>query len=170
MLFLACFAQTEYLYTINRQNIHAMIQQIEFSLTARRRGCHLVTREIMDKLPRLPKTGLLNIFVKHTSCALTINENADPDVRTDMDKIMDDIVKENQPWYDHTMEGPDDMPAHAKSSIFGGKRIRDASRYTSKNIAQVFILERYFFVSICPAVIPGTCLAVFLVAVLPLCL
>lgn len=96
-----------------------MIQQIEFSLTPKRRGCHLVTREIMDKLPRLPKTGLLNIFVKHTSCALTINENADPDVRTDMDKIMDDIVKENQPWYDHTLEGADDMPAHAKSSIFG---------------------------------------------------
>lgn len=96
-----------------------MIQQIEFSLTPKRRGCHLVTREIMDKMPRLPKTGLLNIFVKHTSCALTINENADPDVRTDMDKIMDDIVKENQPWYDHTLEGADDMPAHAKSSIFG---------------------------------------------------
>ena len=96
-----------------------MIQQIEFSLTPKRRGCHLVTREIMDKLPRLPKTGLLNIFVKHTSCALTINENADPDVRTDMNKIMDDIVKENQPWYDHTLEGADDMPAHAKSSIFG---------------------------------------------------
>lgn len=96
-----------------------MIQQIEFSLTPKRRGCHLVTREIMDKLPRLPKTGLLNIFVKHTSCALTINENAAPDVRTDMDKIMDDIVKENQPWYDHTLEGADDMPAHAKSSIFG---------------------------------------------------
>jgi len=96
-----------------------MIQQIEFSLTPKRRGCHLVTREIMDKLPRLPKTGLLNIFVKHTSCALTINENADPDVRTDMDKIMDNIVKENQPWYDHTLEGADDMPAHAKSSLFG---------------------------------------------------
>lgn len=96
-----------------------MIQQIEFSLTPKRRGCHLVTREIMDKLPRLPKTGLLNIFVKHTSCALTINENADPDVRTDMVKIMDDIVKENQPWYGHTLEGADDMPAHAKSSIFG---------------------------------------------------
>ena len=78
-----------------------------------------MTREIMDKLPRLPKTGLLNIFVKHTSCALTINENADPDVRTDMDKIMDDIVKEKPPWYDHTLEGADDMPAHAKSSIFG---------------------------------------------------
>lgn len=78
-----------------------------------------MTREIMDKLPRLPKTGLLNIFVKHTSCALTINENADPDVRTDMVKIMDDIVKENQPWYGHTLEGADDMPAHAKSSIFG---------------------------------------------------
>lgn len=96
-----------------------MIQQVEFSLSAKRRGCHLVTREILEQLPSLPKVGLLNLFVKHTSCALSINENADPDVRTDMDKILDKMVPENQPFYDHVLEGADDMPAHAKSSLFG---------------------------------------------------
>ena len=97
-----------------------MIQQTEFTLTARRRGCHLVTQEIMASLPRpLPEKGLLNLFVKHTSCALSINENADPDVRADMEKIMNHIVRENEPFYDHVLEGADDMPAHAKSSLFG---------------------------------------------------
>jgi len=97
-----------------------MIQQIQFRLTAKRRGCHLVTREILDNLPKpLPKVGLLNLFVQHTSCALSINENADPDVRCDMEKIMNHIVKENEPYYDHVLEGADDMPAHAKSSLFG---------------------------------------------------
>ena len=66
-----------------------MIQQVEFALAAKHRGCHLVTREIIDRLPKpLPKAGLLNLFVKHTSCALSINENADPDVRSDMEKTM----------------------------------------------------------------------------------
>ncbi len=65
-----------------------MIQQTEFSLAAKCRGCHLVTHEVLDNLPKpLPKMGMLNLFVKHTSCALSINENADPDVRTDMEKI-----------------------------------------------------------------------------------
>lgn len=97
-----------------------MIQQVEFALAAKHRGCHLVTREIIDRLPKpLPKAGLLNLFVKHTSCALSINENADPDVRTDMEKIMNHIVRENEPYYDHVLEGADDMPAHAKSSLFG---------------------------------------------------
>ncbi|MCQ2232276.1 MAG: secondary thiamine-phosphate synthase enzyme YjbQ [Paludibacteraceae bacterium] len=96
-----------------------MIQQVEFALSAKRRGCHLVTREILEQLPPLPKTGLLNLFVKHTSCALSINENADPDVRSDMEKILNKMVPENQPFYDHTLEGDDDMPAHAKSSLFG---------------------------------------------------
>ena len=63
-----------------------MIQQKEFTLSAKRRGCHLITQEIMANLPKpLPKAGLLNLFVKHTSCALSVNENADPDVRSDMD-------------------------------------------------------------------------------------
>ncbi len=97
-----------------------MIQQTEFRLSAKRRGCHLVTREILDNLPMsLPKAGLLNLFVQHTSCALTINENADPDVRSDMEKIMNHMVKENEPYYDHVFEGADDMPAHAKCSLFG---------------------------------------------------
>lgn len=97
-----------------------MIQQVEFALAAKHRGCHLVTREIIDRLPKpLPKAGLFNLFVKHTSCALSINENADPDVRSDMEKIMDHIVRENEPYYDHVLEGADDMPAHAKSSLFG---------------------------------------------------
>ena len=97
-----------------------MIQQVEFALAAKHRGCHLVTREIIDRLPKpLPKAGLLNLFIKHTSCALSINENADPDVRSDMEKIMNHIVRENEPYYDHVMEGDDDMPAHAKSSLFG---------------------------------------------------
>ena len=97
-----------------------MIQQTTFTLTAKRRGCHLITREVLEHLPQpLPQTGLLNLFVQHTSCALSINENADPDVRTDLSQIMDRLVREREPYYDHTMEGPDDMPAHAKSSLFG---------------------------------------------------
>ena len=97
-----------------------MTQQIEFTLSEKRRGCHLITREVMEHLSgKLPQTGLLNLFVKHTSCALSINENADPDVRRDMEQIMNHLVKENEPYYDHTLEGADDMPAHAKSSLFG---------------------------------------------------
>ena len=97
-----------------------MIQQTTFSLSVKRRGCHLITREVLEHLPQpLPQTGLLNLFVQHTSCALSINENADPDVRTALSQIMDHLVREREPYYDHTMEGPDDMPAHAKSSLFG---------------------------------------------------
>lgn len=97
-----------------------MIQQIEFRLPAMRRGCHLITGEITRRLPNpLPDSGLLNVFVKHTSCGLAINENTDPDVRSDMDRILDNLVPENEPYYNHTMEGADDMPAHAKSSLMG---------------------------------------------------
>lgn len=97
-----------------------MIKQTEFRLAAKRRGCHLVTGEIIKHLPSpLPETGILNLFVKHTSCGLSINENADPDVRTDMTSIFDHIVPENMPYYTHTYEGADDMPAHAKSTLAG---------------------------------------------------
>ncbi len=97
-----------------------MIRQTEFTLAAKRRGCHLITSEIMSHISdMLPETGLVNIFVKHTSCALSINENADPDVRSDMEKTLNHIVRENEVYYDHTLEGPDDMPAHAKSSLIG---------------------------------------------------
>lgn len=97
-----------------------MWKQVEFTLRARRNGFHLVTDEIMGNLPELPKVGLLNLFIKHTSAALTINENADPDVRVDMKSIFDRLVREREPYYTHTMEGDDDMPAHAKASIIGG--------------------------------------------------
>ena len=97
-----------------------MIRQTTFHIAAKRRGCHIVTQEILDHLPQpLPKAGLLNLFVQHTSCALTINENYDPDVRTDMESILNHLVKEREPYYEHTLEGSDDMPAHAKSSLFG---------------------------------------------------
>lgn len=97
-----------------------MVTQVEFRLQAKTRGNHLITGEIIRHLPSpLPETGLLNIFVKHTSCGLTINENADPDVRRDLDNILDHIVPENEPYYCHTLEGSDDMPAHAKSSLVG---------------------------------------------------
>ena len=97
-----------------------MIQQIEFSLKEKRRGFHLVTGEILQHLPQpLPQIGLLNLFVKHTSCSLSINENCDPDVRTDMEKIFNHLVMENESYYDHVLEGADDMPAHAKCTMIG---------------------------------------------------
>lgn len=80
----------------------------------------MITGEILRHLPDpLPATGLLNIFVKHTSCGLTLNENADPDVRTDMAHILDRLIPENAPFYEHTIEGSDDMPAHAKATLTG---------------------------------------------------
>lgn len=96
-----------------------MIKQTEFTLKPRTRGFHLISNKIISQLPQLPKNGLLNLFVKHTSCGLCINENADPDVRTDMEGIFNHIVPENQPYFCHTLEGSDDMPAHAKSVISG---------------------------------------------------
>ncbi|HJH77654.1 MAG TPA: secondary thiamine-phosphate synthase enzyme YjbQ [Prevotellaceae bacterium] len=96
-----------------------MIKQTEFTLKPRTRGFHLISNEIISQLPQLPKNGLLNLFVKHTSCGLCINENADPDVGTDMEGIFNHIVPENQPYFCHTLEGSDDMPAHAKSVISG---------------------------------------------------
>lgn len=96
-----------------------MIEQIEIKMSPRKRGFHLITGEISSLLPTLPKKGLLNLFIKHTSCALAINENADPDVRLDLETIFNKIVPENAPYYMHTLEGSDDMPAHAKSVIVG---------------------------------------------------
>ena len=97
-----------------------MIQQTEFTLEARPRGFHLITHEVQRHLPQpLPETGVLHRFIKHTSCALSINENADPDVRRDMEQIMNRLVRENEPYYQHTLEGSDDMPAHAKCSLIG---------------------------------------------------
>ncbi len=96
-----------------------MIEQFEIRLPAFNRGFHLITHYIEAQLKNLPQTGLINIFMHHTSAGLSINENADPTVRSDMEKFFDKYVKENEPYYNHTMEGADDMPAHIKATLTG---------------------------------------------------
>ena len=96
-----------------------MIRQIEFTLRPRSRGFHPITDEIEANLPPLPAAGLLHLFIKHTSAGLTLNEHADPDVRTDLAAIFDRLVREREAYYIHTYEGDDDMPAHAKSTLVG---------------------------------------------------
>ena len=95
-----------------------MITHLEKILTEKPRGFHLITGEISHELV-LPKEGLLNIFIQHTSAGLTINENCDPTVLSDFDKSFDQLVKEGEPYYEHVMEGLDDMPAHIKSTLVG---------------------------------------------------
>jgi len=97
-----------------------MVQQVEISLQAYSRGFHLITNEVLNKIDNLPEKGILTLFIKHTSAGLTINENADPTVLDDFESSFNHIVKENEPFYKHTFEGSDDMPAHIKSSIVGG--------------------------------------------------
>ena len=105
-----------------------MIKQVEFRLKPQPRGCHLITHEILGHLPALPQVGLLNLFIKHTSAGLCINENADPDVQIDLAHILDHIVPERQPYFQHTFEGDDDMPAHAKSALTGNSLTIPISR------------------------------------------
>ena len=95
--------------------------QKEFSLGARKRGFHLVTSEVVSRLPELAtiRRGLLHLFVKHTSASLTLNENADPSVRADMERHFNVIAPEDATYYTHDTEGSDDMPAHIKSSLLG---------------------------------------------------
>ena len=95
--------------------------QKEILLKPRNRGFHLITDEILNQLPEINnlKVGSAQILIKHTSASLTINENYDPDVRGDMERYFNQSVKENEPYYEHTSEGPDDMPAHIKSTIIG---------------------------------------------------
>ncbi len=94
--------------------------QRRLTLPRQPRGFHLVTRQIVDALPELGKVhaGLLHVFIQHTSASLTINENADPDVPTDLETSFDSLAPEDFP-YRHTCEGPDDMPAHVKAAILG---------------------------------------------------
>lgn len=95
--------------------------QKEIELPAYSRGFHLITEDVVSQLPELKEfnVGTIQIFIKHTSASLTINENADPTVRTDFEKHLNEMVPENLPYFRHTMEGPDDMPAHIKSSLLG---------------------------------------------------
>ncbi len=95
--------------------------QKELSIKSKGRGFHLITGEILDQLNEIKdiKTGIAQIFIKHTSASLTLNENADPSVRSDMEKHFNRMVPEDAPYYDHNTEGSDDMPAHIKSVILG---------------------------------------------------
>ncbi|MCL2919118.1 YjbQ family protein [Shewanella litorisediminis] len=95
--------------------------QKRFSLRPKSRGFHLVTDEITTQLPELAnvKVGLLHLQLLHTSASLSLNENADPTVRQDFESFFNRTVRENEPWYRHDYEGPDDMPAHLKSSLLG---------------------------------------------------
>tara|TARA_R110000744_G_scaffold20336_5_gene53390 strand:+ start:7802 stop:8221 length:420 start_codon:yes stop_codon:yes gene_type:complete len=98
-----------------------MWQQVELTLKPYQRGFHLITADIEQALAELSpvRFGLLHIFIKHSSASLTINENADPTVRDDMERHFNQFVPENAPYYRHTYEGPDDMPAHIKASTLG---------------------------------------------------
>ncbi|HEX9251537.1 MAG TPA: secondary thiamine-phosphate synthase enzyme YjbQ [Ignavibacteriaceae bacterium] len=95
--------------------------QKEITLKPRSKGFHLITDEILSYLPEIKaiKIGLLNILLKHTSASITLNENADPSVRSDMKKYFDEIVPENKKYFEHISEGADDMPAHLKTSLLG---------------------------------------------------
>ena len=96
--------------------------QKKISLLAKQRGFHLVSNEIIRAIPELKqiKVGLLHLFIQHTSASLAINENADPDVRIDMEAYFNQAIPENEPYYRHVLEGSDDMPAHLKSVVLGG--------------------------------------------------
>ncbi|NBU52480.1 MAG: YjbQ family protein [Chitinophagia bacterium] len=96
-----------------------MIQHFDIQLSARQRGYHIITSEILNAIGRLPESGVLFLFIKHTSAAICINENADPDVLADFESIFNHIVPEHLPFLKHTIEGPDDMPAHIKAAMFG---------------------------------------------------
>lgn len=97
------------------------ITQKEIRLTHRNRGYHIITKEILNSIPEIKviKAGILNVFIKHTSASLTINENADPTVRIDFETHFNKLVPEDSEHYLHTAEGPDDMTSHIKSSMLG---------------------------------------------------
>jgi secondary thiamine-phosphate synthase enzyme len=98
-----------------------LFYQKELRLKPYQRGFHLITDTVLENLPHLKRiqTGMLQVFIKHTSASLTINENADATVRSDFESHMNIMVPENAPYYRHDYEGPDDMPAHIKSSLMG---------------------------------------------------
>lgn len=98
-----------------------MWTQHQITLSGRPRGFHLVTDEVLDGLPELGQTrvGLLHLLIAHTSASLALNENASPEVRRDFESWSNQAVPEDAPYWTHTLEGPDDMPAHVKASLFG---------------------------------------------------
>lgn len=96
-----------------------MVQQVDFHIPQQRRGFHLITDLVLRQLPALPESGLLHLFIRHTSAALAINENTDPSVLTDFETSFNRIVIEGEKYYTHNDEGADDMPAHVKAVLAG---------------------------------------------------
>jgi len=96
-----------------------LIKQFEIKLPSYPKGFHLITQMVTDRISELPDNGLVHILLKHTSAGITLNENADPSVRTDFESFMNKLIPENEPVYTHIFEGADDMPAHLKSSLIG---------------------------------------------------
>jgi secondary thiamine-phosphate synthase enzyme len=96
-----------------------MITQVALRLKPYPRGFHLITQEVLNQLSGLPETGLLNLFIQHTSAAISINENADRDVRHDLELYYNTLAPEHLPGMRHIVEGPDDMPAHVKAALTG---------------------------------------------------
>ncbi|HHJ50478.1 MAG TPA: YjbQ family protein [Phaeodactylibacter sp.] len=96
-----------------------MVKHYPIVLRARPQGFHLITAEVLAQLPELPETGILQLFIRHTSAGICINENADPDVLHDFELFFERLAPEDMPGLRHTLEGPDDMPAHIKAVLTG---------------------------------------------------
>jgi secondary thiamine-phosphate synthase enzyme len=95
------------------------VKQVQITLPSFARGFHIITDKIISSLGELPQIGILHLFIQHTSAGICINENADPTVLSDLNQWFNENVKENEPYYQHTFEGSDDMPAHIKTIITG---------------------------------------------------
>ncbi len=96
-----------------------MVRHYDINLRAYERGYHLITKQVVNQIDLIPQDGIFSLFIKHTSAAICLNENADPSVRVDFEKILNHLVPENLPFLSHTIEGPDDMPAHIKAALIG---------------------------------------------------
>lgn len=105
-----------------------MLRQYALSLNPYPRGCHLITREVLEQI-ELPAFGIFHLFIQHTSAGLSLNENADPSVRHDMRTALDRLAPDGADWLTHTSEGPDDMPAHVKATLVGSSVSIPISEY-----------------------------------------
>jgi secondary thiamine-phosphate synthase enzyme len=115
---------------LSAATVAAVWAQREIRLEPRPRGYHLITGEVLAAVPQIAQlsVGLLHVFLRHTSASLTLNENASPDVRQDFAAYFDDVVPEDAPYWTHTLEGADDMPAHIKASLLGPSLTLPVSR------------------------------------------
>lgn len=98
-----------------------MVEHYHLTLPEFPRGFHLITNQVISSCSKLPRNGVMNVFIQHTSASLSINENADPSVRDDMEAFINRLVPENLSYFTHTFEGSDDMPAHIKASLIGSQ-------------------------------------------------